>query len=143
MIATCEGWAGSREVVEVRFDPSQISRETLAEKAREQGFSPLPEATKIRPEGAKHAVASHTVLRFVPMTELQAVRVNAALYARRSETEVFRWLSPSQEALAKTVQANPRAPWKPAVGRPVVSAWKEAQMLVASLAATQAPSERK
>ena len=63
-----------------------------------------------------------TVYRFVPMTQLQAVKVNS-LIGQRELPDIL--LSPRQLELLKSIQANPNGPWKNSINKDFVKAWEE------------------
>lgn len=118
VLATRIGILHSAEVVEVDFDPTRISYEKLVAEALKmkcasQVFTRSDEQQKLAaqivgkrarrsdtPVNTKttqqyhlaHALAYH----YLPLTALQATRVNAALASRQSPD---RWLAPAQLAL--------------------------------------------
>jgi len=75
-------------------------------------------------------------LRFVPMTELQATRINA----RIGHGDFEEILSPSQLDLLRRIRANPKAGWQPAIGKPLLEAWSAAQRTAAN--AKRAPEKK-
>ena len=57
------------------------------------------------------------------MTEAQAARVNAALGERR-DWKV--WLSPRQLEVYRSIETQPKAGWKPAIGTAdLIGAWRD------------------
>ncbi|MFT5732109.1 MAG: hypothetical protein ACJAZN_000170 [Planctomycetota bacterium] len=125
--ATESGWIDSLEVVTVRFDAARLSRRALFEHAKEHGcttrvWTTSDEQLKVARDvvGDKAVALGKTSiraakesdqvyylrqspLRFLPLTPLQARRVNGALHAR---TDPGIWLSPRQQALAKRIQSK-------------------------------------
>ncbi|MDX2199231.1 MAG: VPGUxxT family thioredoxin-like (seleno)protein, type 2 [Phycisphaerae bacterium] len=122
---TRPGFVGGAEVVEVEFDQRTIGYEALVDKARslecatrvfartESQLSSLrsmaragklPESTitrsdePARPDKEPKYYLSKSPLRTVPITELQACRVNAAVARNR---DAMALLSPRQRALAE------------------------------------------
>lgn len=124
--STESGWIGPHEVVTVTFDPELVSYPALLGHAKEHGCTnrvwattdsqlgaarealgdiavPLGE-TAIRPAKASDQLyyLRNSPLRFLPLTPLQARRVNGAMYLRK---EPKAWLSPRQLELLKGIEA--------------------------------------
>ena len=70
---------------------------------------------------------SRGAMKYLPVTETQATRINAGL------TKASHWLSPSQKALLKKIKNNPRASWPVAIGQPFGRAWAAAMKVAKSL----------
>jgi hypothetical protein len=87
-----------REAVEVLFDSSVVSYKELLIRAK--AFHPY--------EKDKYYLSS-TPYRFVPMTPLQAILVNRALYQGENPAP---YLSPRQLAILKAVENRPIGGWK-------------------------------
>jgi hypothetical protein len=124
VVRTRAGWVGSDEVVEVVYDPDVLGYEKLVNAARQRQC-----ATKIYAHDeqqletaralaggiaagldapARSAKASdqkfalrHCELRYLPLTPMQATKVNADL---RSGKDPARWLSPRQRELVEAVR---------------------------------------
>lgn len=149
VIATKSGWLDGMEVVEFDFDPRIVSFETVLRKALEidcakRVFARTEKqlATARRIGGMEAALSRGSVrrdketkyyllatpFRFVPMTELQAVRLNA----RPSASAAASLLTTAQLRLAATIEAHPGAGWKNAVGEEIVPAWRAAEAVAAS-----------
>ena len=126
VVGTRTGWRDGREIVEVRYDPKRVGLDGLLGKARrcaDHAYVPRPHVERARavfgdrvgvgvehrpsPKDDRYQLA-HSALKRVPMTSLQAQRINADLGQRRDPT---RWLSPRQQALAEKIRANPRRSW--------------------------------
>ncbi len=125
VLNTRAGWIDKFEVVEVTFDASRISYENLLERALElgcaskvfaHGESQIAIARAIAPDRVipiaspaanakksddKHGLNS-TWLRFVPLTPMQATKINAALGNGQSPSHL---LSPRQRRLAARIEA--------------------------------------
>jgi hypothetical protein len=116
VLSTRAGFLDGREVVEAVYDPSVISRERLTELARAAHATyragTAGAAIRASEKDTKYKLRRDT-LRFVPMTETQASRVNGALSAGG---DVFLLLSPSQRRLHAAIAANPHAGWVDAIG---------------------------
>lgn len=136
------------EVVEVKFDPRVTSYDDLAKvastkKCAEPIFACTPRQKKIalkytrrvedRGTGSIRWVEdnkyymSRGALKFLPVTETQATRINAGL------TQAGYWLSPSQKNLLEKIKANPKAKWPSAIGKPFGKAWSAATKVAKTL----------
>ena len=143
VLKTRPGFAASGgEGVLVRYDPARVSYEDLLRQAWDRKA-----ASKVLARSAGEAQRAQAVvgrrrvkldrgafrasdkdlkyslranpLRFVPMTEAQAAKVNSAL---ASGDDPLRYLSPSQRSLHASVLANPTASWRSAIGAPDLQA---------------------
>lgn len=106
---------GGGEAVEVQFDPTRLPRQQLAERAKSlecfraevpaDGGDALDTSNQ-----QQYHLWLHKPWQFVPLTRLQATRVNAALVANESPD---RFLSPTQLAIQRKLQQaydrNPHA----------------------------------
>ena len=110
VVDTRAGWYAGREVVEVTYRPDLVSEKQLVTEAREarcaaSAWAPDPEGALPPLEGEVRAARrsdqlyalEHSRLRWLPITPLQARRINGALADRRP---VDRWLSPRQLRIA-------------------------------------------
>jgi hypothetical protein len=124
--ATRAGWIGTHEVVQVTFDRREIRFEELLQKAKELQCTSrvyahdrgqweiarkdpdltvelLSEAESMRdaePADQRYFLRQ-TPLVWLPLTDYQATKVNAAVAARE---DVQVWLSPRQRALRQRIQ---------------------------------------
>lgn len=152
VLRTLPGFVGKREVVEVEFDPSIVDYAALVEKARgakcaSRVFTRSDRQQKVarklvgdeaertdeatRPDKQPKYYLSRTPMRFVPMTPMQACRVNSAIGAGKDAKPL---LSPRQAALFETVKVNLTAGWPDAVGaEDLAKAWGAAQTVAARL----------
>jgi len=152
VVSTVPGFLRKEEVVEIEFDPKTISYAALVRKAKsldcasrvyartkEQqavarglvGSSAVRTDQPIRPDKTPKYYLSNTAYRYVPMTGLQAARINAAL-GRKADPGAY--LSPSQLALFRVVQQHPSAAWPNAIGaKDLPEAWRAAQAVARSL----------
>ena len=124
MLTTTAGWMGEVEVVEVEFDPLAVSYEALLERAiagdcainiftRSDEHQVLAAQSigerAIRSEDAIRVVEDQkyylgrTPLKYLPMTETQATRINANV------KDAQRWLSPRQVRQLQDIKRNPRS----------------------------------
>ncbi|MHC4945468.1 MAG: hypothetical protein ACYTG7_20845 [Planctomycetota bacterium] len=141
VIDTLPGFLDGKEVVEVTFDPAEISYEELVKKADEARCATaaftrneaqqktaapiLGERAKrndypVKPDKEPRYYLSKTPLRYVPMTAMQAMRVNAHL----KRPGHLALLSPSQRKLLETIQDKPDAGWKDVIGQEISKAWR-------------------
>ena len=152
VIATMPGFLNKKEVVEVEFDPARISYASLVKKAKalqcasqvfardgkqqEQarklvGSAVVRTDEAIRPDKQPKYYLSQTAYRFVPMTALQAARVNAAI-GRKHDPKPL--LSPRQIKLLETIEKNRAAKWPDAIGAANLPyAWRAAVKIARSL----------
>lgn len=146
VISTAPGFIESREVVEVEYDPSAVSLSSIYLAARSQngangviarhdaevpgaanvfGDSVLRSDQAIRPDKDPKYYLAQTPYRHLPMTSLQAVRINAAIH-RQQNPRVF--LSPKQNSLLTLIEKFPTLGWPEAIGKTdLVEAWKAAK----------------
>jgi hypothetical protein len=148
VLFTYAGWIGKTEVVEVTFDPSVISYEKLVRHAsKRKCVSPVftrddaqqKTAAQIVGNGAKRNndnvrgvkdnkyQLSRTALRHVPMSAIQATRINANV------GQAARWLSPKQKELLGQIEAHPKAGWPVLIGVDVRKAWAQAESVAKRL----------
>lgn len=99
VLKTRAGWLGGREVVEVDFDAQVLTEAKLRQLATNRGCGELVANAKHARDAGDSDQKYHlkrSKLRYLPLTPLQAARVNAALGAGRSPLP---WLSPRQRVL--------------------------------------------
>lgn len=143
VVETQAGFMNGREVVKVKFDPDRIAYKTLLKNANQAscashvftdddsqakasesviGKGAASDTGKFRQDREPKYYLGKTVYRFVPMTQLQAVKVNSLIGQRQIPDAL---LSPRQLALLKTIQANPNGQWKNRINEDFVTAWTE------------------
>jgi hypothetical protein len=93
-------------LIEVMFDPDVISRADLAARAEMVGcrgteMQVLADAPELMENPEPYFWLSHTDFRYLPLTPMQAMRINAAL---RDREDPRIWLSPRQIALLDEVE---------------------------------------
>jgi hypothetical protein len=100
------GSLNGEEVVEVEFDPTKVSHDALATRAKTMAC--FRAAVREDAGGAidasnqqQYHLWLHKPWHYVPLTRLQAARVNAAIVARESPD---RFLSPTQLSLQRRLQ---------------------------------------
>ncbi len=126
MVSTKTGWLDKKEVVEVVFDPKVTSYQELLEQARcvkgpSTAYVYDPKSLDVAKKVVgKDAVLTKTAARvaktsdqkyylrqtpyfLLPLTEVQAARLNAIAGDKRSKRDPRAWLSPSQLALLADV----------------------------------------
>lgn len=133
VVSSKTGFKGGKEVVQVTYDPSKTSYGELLEEARARGaadgvFATTPREAQVASahfgekvtrvdakdsgirgssKDDKYQLKHHT-LKHVPMTPIQASRVNSALGKRANPST---YLSPRQLELARRISAAPKAKW--------------------------------
>ncbi|MEZ5055436.1 MAG: VPGUxxT family thioredoxin-like (seleno)protein, type 2 [Saprospiraceae bacterium] len=141
VIETQAGFMNGAEVVQVSFDPRQTSFEYILKEAKtnqcaSKVFSDNPEhqqAAKsvlgnsaagkegnFRPDREPKYYLGKTVYRYVPMTQLQAARVNSLIAKGKSPYSV---LSPRQIDLAEKAKTLNTANWPIAINVDIMEAW--------------------
>ena len=150
--ATLPGFLHGEEVVEVEFDPRIVSYEDLVRKAhalnctrsvftRDPVQQKIAESlvgkraelstSEIRPDREPKFYTAQTSLKYLPMTELQASRVNAAV-GKRKKPEAL--LSPRQLELLIKIDQHPNAQWKKVTHtRDFAQTWKAAVRYASTL----------
>lgn len=129
VLSTRSAWIGDKEVVHLQYDPSRLAYADLVRNAHELEcastvyvvnqrqhdtaaglvdeslIETIDEDTVVRDAKAsdqKYALLQ-TNFRYLPLTELQAVKVNAALHAGQSDAARM-WLSPRQLKLLERIE---------------------------------------
>jgi len=129
VITTRAALLGGQEVVELTFDPDQVSYETLLKAARTRRCATMifarsqaqfDEASRISPSDTQrtdevsreaslsdqHYYLGHSSLRFLPLTPAQATKINAALGTETRDG--LEYLTASQRALLTRIDARLR-----------------------------------
>ena len=153
MFATKAAWSGKHEVVEVKFYPKVTSYQKLAEQVHgKSGWFALPvgaqcdvakdvglrqvefagEVPVLRADREPKYYLLQTPMRHVPMTELQAVRINAVVKGEGGLARARKLLSPRQVGALETIQADPKADWPKLVGVDVHAGWNRLDAFQAS-----------
>jgi hypothetical protein len=128
VLATRTVYTGGQEGVEVTFDPKVVTRAALEAKAKEMSCSVPRGAWSVRasPADDKHQLRG-TAYAALPMTPLQASRVNAAVGQGRGD-EAKKFLSPRQAALLERLSRVEAAARPSLIGRSdMAAAWREAE----------------
>ncbi|MEM7009605.1 MAG: VPGUxxT family thioredoxin-like (seleno)protein, type 2 [Thermodesulfobacteriota bacterium] len=144
VISTEPGFMGGREVVELAYNPDVVSYNELLTAARSNnvashvyavnsdqekvakqvsGKSSVSQLGAFSPDRQPKYYMSGTLYRFVPMTNTQIARVNAAIGSMQSP-DIF--LSPRQLEIYKYVRANQNKDWVNIVRTPnIETAWAQ------------------
>lgn len=94
VITTDAGWVDGEEVVQLHFDPNEVSRADLDTHARAEGFGPI-EGSGFRLDREPQFYLRKNVARHLPLTPAQRTRINLAVPYRRPLADL---LSPQQAA---------------------------------------------
>lgn len=148
VVRTEAGYMDSREVVNVYFDPAQVSLETIFEKGQAAecadrvyastesqkrtagqslGENKVRQAGNFRLDREPKYYLRHTDFRRVPMTQAQAVKINALIGEGKSPLHL---LSPRQQMMYYHLQKNRLPVWASEVNDPdwdskMFDAWRE------------------
>lgn len=90
-------------MVQVIYNPSEVSENELSSMS---GFEKVAKESPLREVSdseRKYYLKHHSVYKYVPLTPMQAVKVNSAISRQRDE-EIAEWLSPRQKALVSRIQ---------------------------------------
>jgi hypothetical protein len=102
VITTDAGWVDGEEVVQVHFDPHDVSRPDLDAYARAEGFIPI-ESGSFELDREPQFYLRKSPARHLPLTPTQRTQINLAVPYSRSLADL---LSPQQSAWL----ADPRLP---------------------------------
>jgi len=143
VVETQAGWMNGKEVVEVTYNPILISYEELLSSANKSscanhvftenqkqdtkaenlvGKKRVSKKSKFRLDKEPKYYLSNSIYRFIPMTQLQAAKVNSKIGKRQSPEE---YLSPRQLKLLDLIKKNPNKKWKSAINISLEKAWKK------------------
>jgi Thioredoxin-like len=151
VIETMPGFVQGKEVVEVWFDAKHVSYAKLVAEAGKMqcagtifsrsdkqdrhakslgGVTTVRTDDEMRPDKEPKYYLSETPFRFIPMTELQAARVNSSI-SRGQDPR--RLLSPRQLRLLDRVEARPKAIWQNLIGHDdLIQAFASAERVAAN-----------
>lgn len=129
VIRTEAGFMDHQEVVNVYFDPKIVSFEKILQKGQDAkcadrvyvrdelekikahrglGTEKVKEAGNFRLDKEPKYYLNHTNYKFVPMTPIQAVKINSLIGEGKSPLHL---LSPRQHLMFNYLQKNPSATW--------------------------------
>ncbi len=154
VVSTKAGFIGKTEVVDIDYNPKEVSFTSLLRQAIKKDsasgvFARSDEQAKqAEPMLAGQVVRLNDVskpdkrpkyhifnspFRYVPMIELQAIRINEAL-SQKQGRDARHHLSPRQYELLLKIEQHPDADWPSAVGSDDLSkAWQSAMAVADSL----------
>lgn len=148
VVKTEAGWMSGKEVVRLEYDPEIVSYESILQQAKKDrvayhvftnapsqvavaksviGNKSVSKKDKFRLDRDPKYYLSRTHYKFLPMTEIQAARVNHLIGKRIAPDEV---LSPRQIELANFIKENKSKNWEDAIHIDFVKAWYRAIELV-------------
>jgi len=123
VVETESGFQDGKEVVKVQFAPSVVKKEDLEKRTKPKGVTACAKNEGFRSDREPKYYLAQTDYRFVPMTTLQACRVNSLMGQSQSPDGS---LSQRQLDLLKKIKENPKKGWKNMVGRKdLAKAWGE------------------
>lgn len=142
VVETQPGFMNGREVVKVKYDTRSVDFTDLVSSAKEQqcasqvytetenqkkaagkvlSANDIADAKAFRLDSEPKYYLSKTTYRFVPMTQLQAAKVNSAIGSGQSPDT---FLSTAQLKVLQQIKNNPKGKWKSAINVPLMTAWK-------------------
>lgn len=145
VVETQPGFMGGREVVQVKYDPAIIQYENLVEKAVDAncashvyaendqqerkakkvvGQRSVSNKSKFRIDKDPKYYLAQTLYQYVPMTALQAVKVNSLIGENKNPDAI---LSPRQIALAKQIKKQSKKQWDSAINQDIIVAWNKVE----------------
>ncbi len=149
VLSTEPGFMGGGEVVKLEFNPNVISFEELLKTAKKNrvashvytnnkahkkiannivGKGSVSALGTFRADSEPKYYMSKTPYRFIPMTPLQASRVNSAIGFRQSPDK---FLSERQTQLLSYIKNNPDKNWKSQIeNKDFITAWNQTFSLV-------------
>jgi len=152
VVSTMPGFVGRDEVVELEFNPRIIEYQKLLAQAkkldcasrvytrddtqqevaaRKVGSDAVRSDETMRPDKEPKYYLSKTAYKHVPMTALQAARVNGAI-GHKQDPKPF--LSPKQIELLGVIESHPSAQWPDMIAAPdLVKAWEVVTKLAESM----------
>lgn len=102
VLGTRAGWIGGAEVVDITFDPAVISVQELQSRARQLRCTAIEGTVRDAEPADRKFALNQSELRYLPLTPMQATRVNADIHAGADPTAR---LSPRQIQLLETIRA--------------------------------------
>lgn len=145
VVGTQPGFMNGREVVKVQFDPAVIQFDEMLSHAKnaqcasqvytqdsqqklaaiaQLGIPSVAETSKFSIDREPKYYMSKTAYRFIPMTPLQAAKVNSLIGQRKSPDT---YLSAYQRELLTEIKSNPKKPWKNMINVDLTKGWEEVQ----------------
>ena len=120
VLETQPGFKNGHEVVEVKYNPILISKVDLMEDAEKSNFKLMENNSKFKMDKEPKYYLSKSIYRFIPMTQLQATKVNAKIGSHQTPDM---YLSPKQLELLKEIKNSPKKKWKSAINVDLEKAW--------------------
>lgn len=145
VVATQPGFMQGREVVQIDFDPKVISYEDLLDRAKKMscaqhvytetseqelwaegivGENAVSEKSKFRLDHEPKYYLSKTNYQYVPMTPLQATKVNSRVGNGQSPNAL---LSPRQLEVLEYTRQHPKKKWSSAINVDLRKAWDKVE----------------
>jgi len=120
---TQAGFMHGKEVVKVDFDKNRISSKEIQKNAAKKscGDELFIEEKGYRKDKESKYFLQHNLLRFVPMTALQAAKINSGL---ASKEDVLHLLSPKQLEMFQKISESKGIGFKNVIEQDVIRAFK-------------------
>ncbi len=119
------GFASGAEVVKVKYNSDQINEEELVRFANKQNYKLVknPKNYSVATNDV-HYYLRHSIYQYLPLTELQKVKINSALGLNESAKK---YLSPTQIEWLKQIEVNGSEDLKSRINETIVTAWSSIQ----------------
>jgi len=127
VLETQPGFMNGHEVVTVKYNPILISHKELVEEAENSSCRVVDKTSKFRMDREPKYYLSKSIYRFIPMTQLQAAKVNAKIGSHLSPDE---FLSPRQLSLLTSIKKNPKKKWKSAINVDLNEGWNKVERMM-------------
>ncbi len=122
VVKTRAGWANGKEVVKVTYCPDLISKKQLDKVAQQNSCSPERANSKFRDDREPKYYLTHSLYRYLPLSENQASKINSFLGSGESPFEL---LSPTQQKWYIMIQKKGEKHFKDLVQVDLVTAWQK------------------
>lgn len=121
VMKTEAGFMGGHEVVKVTYDKKKLNESELTDYAKKASCNPIENNGKFRASAKDyHFYLQQTNYKYLPLSELQKTKINAALGSKQHATK---YLSPKQLQWLKDLEkSNSKKPVL--LEKDIVSAWE-------------------
>ena len=119
VVKTRAGWAEGKEVVQIEYNPKIIDKKSLDGIAK-QNSCQISSANRIRDDREPKYYLSNSLLKHIPLSEVQASRINTLLAEGGNYLQL---LSPTQQKWLLTIQKSAKRDYNNLVQIELSKAW--------------------